>query len=68
MKYEIEFLPVGNGEKSGDAILIRWEESQDNYKVMVVDGGTKESGKKNCGAYKNLLWNYSCGLCSQHSS
>lgn len=46
MKYEIEFLPVGNGEKSGDAILIRWEESQDNYKVMVVDGGTKESGKK----------------------
>lgn len=46
MKYEIEFLPVGNGEKSGDAILIRWEESQDNYKVMVVDGGTKESGNK----------------------
>jgi len=46
MKYEIEFLPVGNGEKSGDAILIRWEESQDNYKVMIVDGGTKESGKK----------------------
>lgn len=46
MKYEIEFLPVGNGEKSGDAILIRWEESEDNYKVMVVDGGTKESGNK----------------------
>lgn len=46
MKYEIEFLAVGNGEKSGDAIVIRWEESQDNYKVMVVDGGTKESGQK----------------------
>lgn len=46
MKYEIEFLPVGNGEKSGDAILIRWEDSTDNYKVMVVDGGTKEAGKK----------------------
>jgi len=35
IKYEIEFLPAGNGEKSSDAILIRWEESKDNYKVMV---------------------------------
>lgn len=31
MKYEIEFLPAGNGEKSGDAILIRWEQSIDSY-------------------------------------
>lgn len=43
--YEIDFLPVGNGDKSGDAIAIRYG-TQGNYKVMVVDGGTKESGKK----------------------
>ncbi len=44
MNYEIEFLPVGNGEKSGDAILVRYGE-EDNYKIMIVDGGNKESGK-----------------------
>ncbi len=43
--YEIDFLPVGNGDKSGDAIAIRYGR-QDNYKVMVVDGGTKESGQE----------------------
>lgn len=44
MNYEIEFLPVGNGEKSGDAILVRCGEEND-YKIMVVDGGGKESGQ-----------------------
>lgn len=43
--YEIDFLPVGNGNKSGDAIAIRYG-TQGDYKVMVVDGGTKESGQK----------------------
>ncbi|MDR0781677.1 MAG: MBL fold metallo-hydrolase [Pseudomonadales bacterium] len=42
--YEIDFLPVGNGDKSGDAIAVRYGEDG-NYKVMVVDGGTKESGQ-----------------------
>ena len=42
--YEVDFLPVGNGEKSGDAIAVRYG-SIGNYKVMVVDGGTKESGQ-----------------------
>jgi len=46
MNYEIDFLPVGNGEKSGDAICIRWQENNDKYKVMVIDGGTKESGEQ----------------------
>lgn len=45
MKYEIDFLPVGNGDKSGDAICLRWEEN-DIYKVMIIDGGSKESGQK----------------------
>lgn len=46
MNYEIDFLPVGNGEKSGDAICLRWQEDNGDYKVMVIDGGTKESGEK----------------------
>lgn len=44
--YEIDMLPVGSGEKSGDAIAVRYGNSADGYKVMVVDGGTLESGKK----------------------
>lgn len=43
--YEIDFLPVGNGERSGDAICVRYG-TPGNYKVMVYDGGTKESGEK----------------------
>ncbi len=42
--YEIDFLPVGNGERSGDAIAIRFGTSG-NYKILVYDGGTKESGQ-----------------------
>lgn len=44
--YEIDMLPVGSGEKSGDAIALRYGNSTDGYKVMVVDGGTLESGEK----------------------
>lgn len=47
MGYEIDFLPVGSGEKSGDAIAIRWgclgAEGADQ-RVIVIDGGTKEAG------------------------
>lgn len=43
--YEVDFLPVGSGDKSGDAIVLRYGEAG-SYKVMVVDGGTKESGEK----------------------
>lgn len=46
MDFDIDFLPVGNGEKSGDAICLRWQEDSGGYKVMVIDGGTKESGEK----------------------
>ncbi len=42
--YEIDFLPVGNGDRSGDAIAMRYG-TPNNYKVIVYDGGTKESGK-----------------------
>lgn len=42
--YEIDFLAVGDGEKSGDAIALRYG-LPGAYKVMVVDGGNKESGQ-----------------------
>lgn len=44
---EIDFLPVGNGERSGDAIAFRYGDFSDKHKqyVVVIDGGTIESGK-----------------------
>src|SRR5262249_10899776 len=41
---EIEFLPVGTGAKAGDAIIVRYGD-QNDFRVIVVDGGTEESGK-----------------------
>ncbi|MFX1763419.1 MBL fold metallo-hydrolase [Paraburkholderia sp. A1RI-2L] len=41
---EIDFLPVGEGEHSGDAIAIRWLEDG-RYRVMLYDGGTKDYGQ-----------------------
>lgn len=48
MGHEVDFLRVGDGEKSGDAIAIRFGDlhgprAQQN--VMVIDGGYRESGR-----------------------
>ena len=43
--YEIDFIPVGSGKRSGDAICFRYG-TPGNYKVVVYDGGTKDSGTK----------------------
>jgi beta-lactamase superfamily II metal-dependent hydrolase len=47
--YEIDFLPVGDGEKSGDAIALRWGflQAQDpkQQEVVVIDGGFQDSGE-----------------------
>ncbi|GJE54906.1 MBL fold metallo-hydrolase [Methylobacterium thuringiense] len=45
MKCEIEFLPVGDVSKAGDAIVIRYGEPYD-YKLMLVDGGHAETGDR----------------------
>lgn len=41
--FEIDFLPVGEGDRSGDAICMRWgvglKTNHPQQKVMVVDGG-----------------------------
>jgi beta-lactamase superfamily II metal-dependent hydrolase len=47
MGFEIDFLPVGEGEKSGDAIAIRHGNlhgTRSEQFVMVIDGGTIDSG------------------------
>ncbi len=44
MKCEVEFLAVGEASRAGDAIVIRYGEI-DNYKLMVVDGGTASTGE-----------------------
>src|SRR5689334_5665536 len=43
MDYEIEFLPVGDGSKAGDAIIARYG-TNGKYSVTVIDGGTEDSG------------------------
>ncbi len=43
MGYEIDFLPVEAGEKSGDAIAFRIFDNQ-YYWIFVIDGGYTDSG------------------------
>jgi beta-lactamase superfamily II metal-dependent hydrolase len=43
MLCEIEFLPVGTGSRPGDAIIVRYGDLQ-NYEIMLVDGGTADTG------------------------
>jgi beta-lactamase superfamily II metal-dependent hydrolase len=49
MGYEIDYIAVGNGEKSGDAIAFRYGnltgEGQRTQTVVVLDGGTIESAR-----------------------
>jgi beta-lactamase superfamily II metal-dependent hydrolase len=42
---EIEFFAVGEGSKAGDAIIVRYGDVN-NFKIMIVDGGTAETGEK----------------------
>lgn len=46
---EIDFMPVGDGEKSGDAIALRFGLYEDgkwkNQKVFIIDGGNLASGE-----------------------
>lgn len=44
ISYEIDFLPVDDGQRGGDAICMRYG-LPGCYKVMVYDGGTRSSGK-----------------------
>jgi beta-lactamase superfamily II metal-dependent hydrolase len=57
MNCEIEFLPVGDGCKPGDAIIVRYGEVN-AWELMVIDGGNLESGKALVSHVKNNFgWN-----------
>jgi beta-lactamase superfamily II metal-dependent hydrolase len=46
--YEVDFLPVGDGKKSGDAIALRFGEllvDPPQQTVVVIDGGFEASGE-----------------------
>lgn len=43
--YEIDFLPVGDGERSGDAIAVRFTRPDTGrHAVMIIDGGFQDDG------------------------
>jgi Metallo-beta-lactamase superfamily len=44
MNCEIEFLPVGEASRPGDAIVVRYGDTS-SYELMIVDGGNLDSGK-----------------------
>lgn len=49
MGYEIDFMPVGEGKRGGDAIALRYGNLQGDSSeqvIAVIDGGTKESGEQ----------------------
>ncbi|MEW8045434.1 MAG: MBL fold metallo-hydrolase [Candidatus Thiodiazotropha sp.] len=45
LNFDVEFLPVGEGSAAGDAIVISYGGDRPE-EVMIVDGGTKDSGEK----------------------
>jgi beta-lactamase superfamily II metal-dependent hydrolase len=45
MNCEIEFLPVGEKSKPGDAVVVRYGDAN-GYKLMLVDGGHADTGKQ----------------------
>lgn len=48
MAYEIDYMPVGDGEKAGDAIALRFGNlagTREEQVVIVIDGGFQDSGE-----------------------
>lgn len=49
MPYEVDYIPVGDGDKSGDALALRFGNltgPRSEQAVVVIDGGFKESGEQ----------------------
>jgi beta-lactamase superfamily II metal-dependent hydrolase len=56
MAFEIDYIPVGDGERGGDAIALRFGNlagPREQQGVIVIDGGTKESGEQLVDLIKN---------------
>ena len=56
--FEIDYLPVGDGKKSGDAIIVKFGNlhtgRREDFRVFVIDGGTLEAGQ----SIVDHLWQY----------
>ncbi len=49
MALEVDYIAVGDGERSGDAIALRFgdlAEARDRQHVVIIDGGFQDSGEK----------------------
>jgi hypothetical protein len=44
LNFEIEFHPVGDASRAGDAISVRYG-TEGSYKALIIDGGTDDSGE-----------------------
>lgn len=51
--YEINFLAVGEGAKSGDAIVVSWVEQTGRRRIVVVDGGYQTTGEQIVGLVRD---------------
>jgi beta-lactamase superfamily II metal-dependent hydrolase len=63
MNCEIEFLPVGDGCKPGDALVIRYGDVN-AYQIMVIDGGNLDSGKE---VVSHIRSNFGCNAVITHA-
>ncbi len=46
MNFEVDFLPVGEESKAGDAIIVKYEgDCPGTFFLMVIDGGNTQSGQ-----------------------
>jgi len=49
MGFEVDFLAVGDGERGGDSIALRFGDlngERSDQTVIIIDGGTKDSGQE----------------------
>lgn len=74
LNFDVEFLPVGDGTKAGDAIVISYGVNEPT-ELVVVDGGTEDSGnamvdhiKRHFGADVTISHMISTHPDSDHSS
>ena len=56
MAYEIDFLAVGEGKRSGDAIALRYRDG-DSERIHVIDGGDQAAGERMVGHIRKYYRN-----------
>lgn len=71
MGFEVDFLSVGDGQRSGDAIALRLGNlhgSRDEQVVMIIDGGTTESGERLAEHVRHFYRTTSSPRCNSQST